>query len=32
LRDVVGSAKFKDAVLDMGGYDVSQTGTVQVVS
>ena len=32
LRDVVGSAKFKDAVLDMGGYDVSQTGTVQMVS
>jgi molybdate-binding protein len=32
LRDVVGSAKFKDAVLDMGGYDVSQTGTIQVVS
>jgi putative molybdopterin biosynthesis protein len=32
LRDVVESAKFKDAVLDMGGYDVSQTGTVQVVS
>ena len=32
LRDVVESAKFKDAVLDMGGYDVSQTGTAQVVS
>ncbi len=32
LRAVVGSPKFKDAVLDMGGYDVSQTGTVQVVS
>ena len=32
LRGVVGSPKFKDAVLAMGGYDVSQTGTVQVVS
>ena len=32
LRGVVESRRFKDAVLAMGGYDVSQTGSVQVVS
>jgi putative molybdopterin biosynthesis protein len=32
LRDVVTSASFKETVLALGGYDVSETGVEEVVS
>jgi hypothetical protein len=31
LREVVNSQHFKDAILALGGYDVSQTGSLTVL-